>query len=429
MSYKNIVLFHLESINTLTYQMQPWLFPNLHGMDNSSVYFNNFYSTATSTLMVITDLFYGSMYRAEESSNLKEGYKKKKEYVSLFDELKQNNYETQAILWPKILEKDKIVKEEMLGIDIPVYSASSHSDFVKKIETILEHEGPFALFTGDFVPHTSYLKYGRMINKDTYHQWLDSRRFLDECCGEIIRILNEKNKLQDTLVIFYGDHGDDFWGHRMHNGYTHAIEPYTNIIHTPLIMWIPEYKGGKVNDRLFSTMDLKGLILSIVKNSKTDFNNLMNRQYVFSRNLFANQKSNYMSLSKGYSVTDGDYLLLVTARGLELYNNKMDPCNTCNLLEFFSITRSGDIKFHKRLLKVKSGHFFHFFKPLEIEHLIETYTKLKKILSKEVNQIYERGNVPKEYLKKELSFYKINYTHGYQFYFRSLADLIDNIRK
>ena len=55
---KNIVLFHLESLNNVIFNMNQECFPNLRNFIKDATYYPNYYSTATSTYMVITDLFF-----------------------------------------------------------------------------------------------------------------------------------------------------------------------------------------------------------------------------------------------------------------------------------------------------------------------------------------------------------------------------------
>ena len=90
MMKKNVLLIHLESVNKLNYTLNRELFPFLNELKTKVVFFDNFFSTATSTLMVIGDLMYGNMgqYECLENLNESDGPETYKYTTSIFDELK-----------------------------------------------------------------------------------------------------------------------------------------------------------------------------------------------------------------------------------------------------------------------------------------------------------------------------------------------------
>lgn len=45
------------------------------------------------------------------------------------------------------------------------------------------------------------------------------------------------------MIIAFGDHGDDFWGHGFNGGYTHGIEPYTPLVHTPAFIFLSVHES------------------------------------------------------------------------------------------------------------------------------------------------------------------------------------------
>ena len=58
---RNIVLIHLESLNYMHYQMNKELFPTLQKWEERSLSFSKYFSTATSTMMVLSDLAFGGI--------------------------------------------------------------------------------------------------------------------------------------------------------------------------------------------------------------------------------------------------------------------------------------------------------------------------------------------------------------------------------
>lgn len=415
---KNLILIHLESVSELILKTNADLFPNINKIIQESTYYKNYYSSATSTLMVMSDLCYGGMYR-EKCTKLENNFNDMGGHRSLFDELKDRTYSVKGIIWPRITTYSKIINGHILGKDVEVEAAKSYRDFIECIDESIKSEEPFALFIANFASHVSYRDAEEIKGSHAFARWKEGYRQIDDTCGKVLEMLR-KNGKNDTVIVFYGDHGDDYWGHRLHNGYTHAIEPYSSIIHVPLIIWDAAEKKG-IEHKLVSSLDIKKKILSILFDTLFE----SNRKYIVSRNIYANQKVDVMSLSKGYAVATEEYILLVSIRGLELYNTKMDPANTCNLLEFFDIDGKDNIKFSPSLKNIKSMHFHDFFTDGEIRHLKQIYKQLRKYLLHETEKIYKFAEKDIEDRNRELKFMKINKSHFFSMYNKGFTEKIE----
>lgn len=416
---KNLIVVHLESVSELILETNSKLFPNISKIIRESSYYKNYYSSATSTLMVISDLCYGGMFR-EKCTKLESNYNKIGDYNTLFDELEMKGYRTKGIIWPRIATYGKMVNGHIFGRSMKVDAMESYENFIANIEDHMKIEEPFALFIANFASHISYRGVEDVKKNDSYAKWKEGYKKIDNTCGKIFDLLKKTDKEKDTVVVLYGDHGDDYWGHRLHNGYTHAIEPYSSIIHTPLIIW--DMMGEKKTEyKLTSSLDIKTKILDLL----FDEQNENSRQYIFSRNIYANQKNDVMSLSKGYAVANEEYILLVSVRGLELYNIDMDPANTCNLLEFFDMDSEGRIKYRSNYTDIRSMHFRDFFTNEEIRHLKQVYGQLRKALLYETKRIYEDAEKSVKERGKELKFAKINRTHFFNLYHKAVIDKIE----
>ena len=402
---KNFILLHLESLSELIFRTNWQLFPNINKIMEESAYFPNYFSSATSTLMVISDICYGGMYR-EKCTKLENDYHNLGNHTSLFDELADTGYKVKGIIWPELTTYSKIINGRILGKNMEVTAAQGYEDFLNIIENDIKSTSPFALFIGNFSSHVSYRN---VKGSASYTRWKEGYKQIDDTCGKVFNFLKKADKEKDTIVVLYGDHGDDYWGHRFHDGYTHAIEPYSSLIHTPLIIWDNCQK--RIDTNLISSIDLKSKIGRMIKGNQKE----EHRRFIFSRNIFANQKADYMTLSKGYAVANGEYILLTSIRGLELYNIKMDPANTCNLLEFFDMDSDGKIMFSSRFKKNQSMHFSDFFTDKEVRHLRCVYKQLRRDLLKETENIYKMIDKSAEDRDKELNFARINRYHLYKY--------------
>lgn len=417
---KNLLLIHLESLNMYYYKLHQHLFPNINKIMARATSFEKFYSTATSTIMAVTDLVYGTIYKDEKNASISDKYQKTK-YTSLFDILNSDGYAVSGLMCPEDDDSKKMQNMRMFGKDICVQSYTDYDVFMEEIVQVLNGEEPFAAYLLNYVSHVSFKKKGQYYN-NSFDAWLDSYRELDRWVGILWDTLERNKKLENTLIVMYGDHGDDFWGHRLHNGLTHAIEPYAQMIHTPLAIYAPGSNLEKECLDLIVMTDLKRIILQLLYKNTYE---KKDRQFAFARNMYANQKLKVYSFGKGYAVTDGIYLLLVSIRGLELYNIIMDPFNTCNLLEFFMIDEESHITFDKRFQKVKFSHYREFFTYKEIAHIKRRFGDLYKELYLQTQKIYASANLNEKRLNRELRFDKIHNIHNYKLYDRNIIDVLE----
>ncbi|MDX9957195.1 MAG: sulfatase [Clostridia bacterium] len=76
---------------------------------------------------------------------------------------------------------------------------------------------------------------------------------IDEKIGDILKTLDEKGYLENSIVIFTSDHGDCMGDH----GHIEKWVMYDEITRTPMIVWGPAYfQGGRKVDDLIQQFDL-----------------------------------------------------------------------------------------------------------------------------------------------------------------------------
>ena len=139
----------------------------------------------------------------------------------------------------------------------------------------------------------------------------------DYAVGVIRQTLERKGLLDQTLIVLYGDHGDDCWTHGYKGGMIHGTEPYTEIIATP-------FARGQ-------------------------------REFAYAQNFTANQPDRAKAgIAKAFAITNRTYTLMACSRGLEMYAHRLDPGNHFNLLHFFSLDSAGRLVALPNALQ--SGH-------------------------------------------------------------------------
>lgn len=403
---KNLLLLHLESLNMLNYKMNPDLFSVLGELEKRCIVFDKYYSTATSTLMVIGDLLYGGMKLYEGCDSLAAIPKEYCYSSSLFDDLKEEGYYTGIYIYPDGADRESAEARHIAGFHTRMELIREYSRYLNTFEKQMNHQ-PFALMACNYI---SNLSFGSYVDVNKYgldtDYWEAGYRCMDSCCGDLLKLLKDKNLMGDTVVILYGDHGDDYWGHGPHGGLTHAIEPNALLIHTPLFIWDGIHREEAEHDqRLIQTSDLREMIMTLLNGGTIE--NLPSRRYAVSRNEYAAQPVRAESFNKAYSVTEGRYLLMVSGKGLEMYDTKMDPACQNDLLRFFTY---GDriLKANERNAEIFRFHFSSFWSSREQRILRNKFYELRDILYDKVLELYKAGGRDEKEMRDEMNFGKIH---------------------
>jgi len=140
---KNFILIHLESLSELIFRTNWQLFSNINKIIEESVYYSNYFSSATSTLMVISDICYGGMYR-EKCTKLENDYHDLENHTSLFDELVDTGYKAKGIIWPELTTYSKCSQsEELQNLSIAATSLLIEQSLNNNIDSFeIKYVGP-----------------------------------------------------------------------------------------------------------------------------------------------------------------------------------------------------------------------------------------------------------------------------------------------
>lgn len=92
--------------------------------------------------------------------------------------------------------------------------------------------------------------------------------YADKCVGDLIALLKQENRFDNTLIVITADHGEEFQEH----GYLLHDNPYyyEEIVHVPLILKLPKTqrnfpgnKRGEIVNDLVESIDIMPTILDI----------------------------------------------------------------------------------------------------------------------------------------------------------------------
>lgn len=116
---------------------------------------------------------------------------------------------------------------------------------------------PSKLFTPEEVPIPRFLFDDPAVRLELAHYYMSVRR-ADDCVGEVLRALEESGRAENTVVMFFSDHGMPLpWA---------KTALYHHSTHTPwLVRWPGKIEPGTVDEKnMISAVDLPPTLLDIV---------------------------------------------------------------------------------------------------------------------------------------------------------------------
>lgn len=373
---KNLVIFHLESVSSQVLNSFRGSMPVLWRLISQSIYFQRFFSTATSSNMAISDLMRG------ENCSLDGGrfywdIKNPAHYQDdLFSILKQNGYNVgcaiRYMMDPGPARDGTLSQTYQVMPDVlkPLKAFIGRNEFESTMGEICGKQ-PFALYLYDISGHINgNFHQKRAEAASAQAMMVNGYKKIDETLTWLLEYLTARGLWNDTIIIGFGDHGDSLYSHGLQHGMCHGGPPRSNLIWTPFFI----HNGSDIalTDALASILDVRQTVLAMLgypeyRVFELSGINLLaqGNQVVFSQNLYANQceeqalyaNSNW---EKGYAATNLNYTLVVTAQGMEFYAYPLDPSNSCNLLRFFSLDKDGNITAFNRPSQVPPAFFIHF---------------------------------------------------------------------
>lgn len=357
---KNLLILHLESITRQRVESFSSSFSNTRRLMQNAVMFDHYFSSATSTLMVVTYLLYGNDFEFDTATEF-EGMRPAENNRNLFSILQNHGYNTNLICLNAFYPANPTKLDSWAGDLPPVWSTNDFPTLLDRFDKLTD-EAPFALYVWDLITHIEHSLALASISDGLTDQIQNACKMADDAISVMLTILERKGLLKNTTIVLYGDHGDDYWTHGFKGGMVHATEPYTQITWTPLAICDPDHAPG-INKTLASTIDIAPTCLALLGIKTTSGfpytgTNLFEKvpSFAFSQNFTANQPDNHkLGIVQAFSITDDTYTLLISSRGLALYAYHLDPGNHCNLLHFFDILPDGKLKLRDH--PGSAGHF------------------------------------------------------------------------
>ncbi len=323
----NVLFIHLEGIS----RANLWQYRNelsaIWDMLSLSLHLPRFFTASTSTIMTVDDVLYGDS-SVNDPSSLHRGIAGKYNiysYPPIIDDFMRQGYRcltfgTSPHSNPCTFDSHGYIYENNPGV-------LTSCDFALKFMEESEQDNlPFFVY---FLDDFSYrdVPFPARENREIIPEGLGvGYALVNTSFSRLLDGIKERSLLQNTIIVTFGVHSDAPWGRCLNRDYGHRLAPHAGLCWTPAFIYWPERLGHGVDDRLVSSIDLKETILGMLRPERNHATNpgpfsgvdvfQQNRDVAYSQNMYALQREYSdpeQSMIKGYSVTDGNYRLVVWA--------------------------------------------------------------------------------------------------------------------
>ena len=385
---KNLLVIHLESITRGRLAAFGSSFPHTRRLMREALVFDRFFSSATSTLMVVTYLFHANDFEFDAAARF-EGMRPAGNNRHLFSILRDRGYASH-LLCLNAFESLRATRLASWPDDLPAFGTQDFPTLQARFDAVTDAK-PFAVYVWDLITHIEHSLALAPYASGLTDQVSRACAIADEAIGTMLATLERKGRLADTVVVLYGDHGDDFWTHGFKAGMVHGTEPYTDVTWTPLAIAAPGVAPG-TSHRLTSTIDVAPTCLALLGiDERPPFpdsgSNALaaTRDVAFAQNFTANQPDDpALGIVKAFAAADDTYNLVASSRGLELYAYRLDPGNHCNLLDFFETSADGRLVLRPALSSVNHFRAALPDNPRAVAHVDARFRALRDALSARV---------------------------------------------
>jgi len=169
----------------------------------------------------------------------------------------------------------------------PLYADFERADRIaqsgiKLMEALSEADGPGLAWMHFMDPHDPYdspraaaeekmalsgypIKAGFFLSGSTEREWTRAAyaaeiEYFDEWLAEVIDSLRETGLWDRSVVVFWSDHGEEFWEHK---GWGHGQSLYRELLHVPLLIHMPGQTEARIVSDPVSLLDVTPTLLDL----------------------------------------------------------------------------------------------------------------------------------------------------------------------
>lgn len=402
---KNLLLIHLESVSQMAFWQYSAEMPTLFELMRNSAAFSRFYSASTSSVMSMSDLLHGD---SAEMDHLAVFPKNKGSLAGASSNLIQilidNGYAVHGVQYGSFCLGD--APNNFWGVwpeaGGQFRQQSDREEMHREIRNFLGKSKsagqPFVLYFWNMNTHLRDDDPLEPPDQAYHERFRSGYRLLDLSVKRLFGDLGDLDLFDDTLVVAFGDHGDDLFRHGLYRGRSHIIDPYANVCWCPLFIHDKSVEIC-ISQQLVSMVDIKPTLLHMLLPGRqpeplsTAFSGMnilaSERTAAFTQSMFALQVERSdpaRAITKSYAVTDGDFRLMVSSPvnlddqgGVEFFFEQWDYGNTRNLLDFCRLDPQGKITGFGHPDAVHP-HFVLTFTRKHVDIMAKTYEKLRQLL-------------------------------------------------
>lgn len=254
----NVIMLVAESFRSDL--LDPEITPNLWAFSQQAINFKNHYSGGNRTRMGMMSMFYG-LYAPYWY-----GFQQQKVAPVLMDTLKQKDYQfalhtSQSFDYPELRDTvfhgmNEVDMQELRQGQPWQRDHKNISDIIDKLAARDKNKlfygfmffesthAPYSfndddIVRADYVDELNYAELDLHNKIDQIHnRYINAAHRVDTEVGRLLDYLNQHGMLDNTIVMFTGDHGEEFMEHG-HWGHGHNQMFPEQQVHVPLVLWIP----------------------------------------------------------------------------------------------------------------------------------------------------------------------------------------------
>lgn len=134
-----------------------------------------------------------------------------------------------------------VEKKDEVYPDLDKDIASAALAHLKKVSDTGKPFFGWVFFGGPHYPYQAH--YDDMKSETEHDRYAQELRNSDQQMGRLFGGLREMGRLKDTVVVFFGDHGEEFGEH---GGSHHKSTVYSESTHVPLLVYLPGKLGQEM---------------------------------------------------------------------------------------------------------------------------------------------------------------------------------------
>ncbi len=225
--------------------------PNLDILAERSSVFERAYSHSPWTMPSVASILTGLEPREHGVSQWQDPLER--QLVTISEVLQEHGYRTAAGVSHHILMPEynydqgfEVYNTSVLDQGSPHLIASSPSIAqFGLVQTRPRRREPWFVLLHFFDPHAEYLDHeGHHFGDEDMDRYDSEIAFTDAHLGTLFERMAERGQLEKTIVVLVADHGEEF---RDHGRIMHTLTLYEEVIHIPLVVYVPGFEARRLD--------------------------------------------------------------------------------------------------------------------------------------------------------------------------------------